>query len=281
MANILTTILEHKRDEVKRLRRERSAFARGRADAKRPFVQSLNIKPELALIAEVKKASPSKGLICENFNPVQIAKTYEQGKANAVSVLTDERFFQGSLQYLKDIRDAISLPVLRKDFIIDPVQVEQSAAANADALLLIAAALSDAQIEELYYAGAELDVDVLIEVHDCRELDRAMKLSPPLIGINNRNLETFEVNLSTTLVTIECLHQEAAVVSESGIFTGEDTAKLIEVGVSAVLVGESLMRSENAEELIKELRHIGLYNLKKSILPQAQPSRHYATAPFR
>jgi indole-3-glycerol phosphate synthase len=256
MATILSTIIEHKREEVKKLSREKTGFAGGRTDTKRPFAEALNIRPQLALIGEVKKASPSKGVIRADYDPVPIAESYEQAQANAVSVLTDERFFQGSLQHLKDIRAAVALPVLRKEFIIDPLQVQQSAHANADALLLIAAALSDSQMEELYAASNELDVDVLIEVHDCRELDRVMKLSPPLVGINNRNLETFEVSLSTTVMVLAHCPQDIAIVSESGIVAGEDTRKLMEAGVSAVLVGEALMRSEDPAALIKQLRHI-------------------------
>ncbi len=253
MQTFLKTILEHKRDEVARLRKRRAEFAGGRSDAGRPFVQSLNIKPRLALIAEIKKASPSKGLICKDFDPAAIARTYEQAGANAVSVLTDERFFQGSIEHLKAVRENVSLPVLRKDFLIDPLQLEETAYCNADAALLIAAALSDSQMAELYEACAELKIETLVEVHAMGELERVMRLSPPAIGINNRDLDTFKVDLETTFSILPHVPPEMVVVSESGISTGRDTEKLSKAGVHAVLVGESLMRSSDPAALIAEL----------------------------
>jgi indole-3-glycerol phosphate synthase len=254
MSSFLKTILECKREEVRRLAKDRARFRDGRSDEKRGFVQSLNKRPHLALVAELKKASPSKGVIRPDFDPVATARKYAEGNADAISVLTDERFFQGRLSELEDVRRAAPLPVLRKDFVIDPVQIEQTAHANADAVLLIAAALSDSQMQELYEACGEFDIDALIEVHNTTEFERVMKLSPAALGINNRNLDTFEVSLETTLAIVPHAPRDTIVVSESGIFTANDTARLAQAGVHAVLVGESLMRSDDPAALIRELK---------------------------
>lgn len=253
MSSILDKIIEHKTGEISRLKDRRSSFT-GRTDARRPFLEALNTKPRLAVIAEVKKASPSKGVIRADFDPVTIAGQYNSAGASAISVLTDERFFQGSEHYLTDVRANVNLPVLRKDFIIDTLQVLHTAALNADAMLLIAAALSDAQMQELYCAALEMDITPLIEIHNGAELDRVMRIEPKLIGINNRNLQTFETNIKNTLELIPSIPPEVTVVSESGIFSSEDTRPLINAGVGAILVGESLMRSDDVSGLIKELR---------------------------
>jgi indole-3-glycerol phosphate synthase len=251
---ILDTIIQHKREEVKSLYARRSEFTGGRSKPARKFADALKRNLCMSLIAEVKKASPSKGLICANFDPEAIAKKYESGGADAVSVLTDEKFFMGSAEYLTCVRNAIQLPVLRKDFIIDPVQVEQTACLNADAMLLIAAALSDMQLKELYDTAIQKGIEPLVEIHNSTELDRVMKLSPIIIGINNRNLATFEVSLETTISLVSRIPMGVTVVSESGIFTGKDTAMLKEAGVHAVLVGESLMRAGDVGGLIRELK---------------------------
>jgi len=256
MPTILDTILEHKRREVDLLRATHPAFG-ARTTPRRPFLEALDRAPEIAVIAEVKKASPSKGLIREDFEPVDIAQSYERGGARAVSVLTDERSFQGRLSYLLAVRQAVSLPVLRKDFIIDPLQVEQTAHAGADAMLLIAAALSDQQMAELFTAACELDVEPLVEVHNATELERAMRLSPPLIGINNRDLATFECSLGTTIALAGRIADKALIVAESGIESGEQTGRLRDAGVGAVLVGESLMRLTDPAPKIRELSHAG------------------------
>jgi indole-3-glycerol phosphate synthase len=180
---------------------------------------------------------------------------YDKAGAQAVSVLTDEKFFQGSLKYLRQIRNAVRIPVLRKDFIIDTIQVEQAVDADADAVLLIAAALSDSQMEELNSACLQLDIESLIEIHELKELERVMRLSPSIIGINNRDLETFKVDIATTHRILPYVPKDSLVVSESGIFTGEDTTALMDAGVHAVLVGESLMRASNTADLIRELQH--------------------------
>ncbi len=255
MADILQKIVEHKKEEVRLLRKRRGEF-KGRTDAKRPFRDSLDIRPELALIAEVKKASPSKGIIDPEFNPENRARQYHEGGASAVSVVTDVDFFQGSPDYLTAVRNTIPEPVLRKDFIIDPLQVFETAGLNADGMLLIAACLSDGQMEELYHATLELDIDPLIEIHSSEELDRVMRLEPNLIGINNRNLRTFETDISLTLDLLPVIPRNVAVVSESGIFSDTDTKPLMEAGACAVLVGESLMRSDNPADLIPRLRRL-------------------------
>jgi indole-3-glycerol phosphate synthase len=252
--SILDTIIQHKREEVKSLYALRSEFTGGRSDTKRSFAAALDKKPELAIIAEVKKASPSKGLICAEFDPVAIAGRYELGGADAVSVITDKKFFMGDTEYLGLVRRAVVLPVLRKDFIIDPVQVEQTACLNADAMLLIAAVLSDMQLKELYDTAIQKGIEPLVEIHNSAELDRVMKISPAIIGINNRDLTTFELSLDTTMSLLPYIPENVTVVSESGIFTGKEAMLLKKAGVSAVLVGESLMRAKNAGELIGELR---------------------------
>jgi len=207
----------------------------------------------MAVIAEVKKASPSKGVIRPDFAPAAIARGYERGGAHALSVLTDTRFFQGALDHLTAVRAAVSLPVLRKDFIIDPIQVRQSAAAGADALLLIVAALSERQLAELHGAAAELGLDALVEVHTGAELDRALALKPRLIGINNRDLSTFTCDIAATLDLMKRVPARTTAVSESGIRSGAQTAALRAAGVKAVLVGESLVRLADPGPRIREL----------------------------
>lgn len=222
------------------------------------FVAALSRRPNglPAVIAEVKKASPSKGLIRADFDPEAIAKAYESAGAAAVSVLTDEEFFQGSLAYLRLVKRAISLPVLRKDFIVDEYQLWEARAAGADAALLIVAALEPDRLESLLSAAGHIGLQCLVEVHDQREMDIARGIGAPVIGINNRNLQTFEVSLDTTAKLIRNVDRRmsnARMVSESGIFTCADMARLGEMGVDAVLIGEALMRERDIEAKLKEL----------------------------
>jgi indole-3-glycerol phosphate synthase len=252
MPTFLQTILTQKRSELAALR-GRAGFFHARTSPKRPFIESLSKLPKLAVIAEVKKASPSKGLICKDFDPVAIAKAYEQGGASAVSVLTDEKFFQGHAEYLAAVRETVALPVLRKDFIIDPLQVEETAHLNADAMLLIAEALDASQLADLYQSAQELDIDVLVELHSAGQLDKVMRLGPRAVGINNRDLATFACDLGTTTELMRHIPPEVTVVAESGIRTAADARLLRDAGVRAVLVGESLMRSNDVQGLIKEL----------------------------
>ncbi len=216
--------------------------------APRDFIGALVGKVEAgkaAVIAEIKKASPSKGVIREDFKPAEIASSYEQGGAACLSVLTDEQYFQGSAEYLKQARNACDLPVLRKDFMIDTYQVVEARAMGADCILLIAAALEFKQMRELEQAAHDLGMAVLVEVHNAEELAFALQLKTPLVGVNNRNLRTFEVTLQTTLDLLKQMPADRIVVTESGIFTQEDVALMRTNDVHTFLVGEAFMRKEN------------------------------------
>lgn len=222
----------------------------------RGFVNALRAritKGRPAVIAEIKKASPSKGVLREDFNPAEIAKSYELHGATCLSVLTDVDFFQGADEYLVAAREACSLPVLRKDFVIDPYQVTEARALGADCILLIVAALSDTQLSELSNLAASLNMDVLVEVHDRGELDRAMSLPNPMVGINNRNLHTFETRLETTLELQESITDDRLVVTESGIHMPSDVATMREHGINAFLVGETFMRADDPGSKLAEL----------------------------
>ena len=207
----------------------------------------------LGLIAEVKKASPSAGLIAANFDPVQIARIYESAGANAISVLTDEPFFQGSLADMTRVRAAVSLPVLRKDFILDESQIYEAACAGADAILLIVAALDQRELEHLLCVATDFHLDALVEVHTLPELDRALSTNAEIIGINNRNLATFEVDLKTTDELSGQTPDGIVLVSESGIKTAQDTRRVLESGCNAILVGETLMRAADVNATVQEL----------------------------
>jgi indole-3-glycerol phosphate synthase len=218
----------------------------------RSFMRAINNKHQsrqAAIIAEIKKASPSKGLIRADFYPASIARSYEEGGAACLSVLTDEKYFQGSFDYLKEARNACSLPVLRKDFIIDPYQIYQSRANNADAILLIAAALDQTQLLEFESIAHELEMTVLLEVHNQEELEKCQDMKTPLWGVNNRNLHTFEVDLNQTLKLLPLL-QGKTVVTESGIFSTNDIRIMQQHQINTFLIGESLMR---ATDITKEL----------------------------
>ena len=247
--NRLEEILRAKREEIERLRPRRDELHRAallRNDI-RGFTSALpQGKGKLALIAEVKKASPSAGVIVESFDPVAIARNYARTGVEAISILTDEKFFQGHLSYLGLIRAAVSQPLLRKDFIVDPVQIMEAAAAGADAILLIVAALGQEELVSLLETASFYQLDALVEVHTLAELDRALETDAILIGINNRNLATFEIDLSVTEKLSEQVPDEIVLVSESGIKTAEDLARIRACGVDAVLIGEALMRGQGA-----------------------------------
>ncbi len=253
MPSFLENVLSQKHSELSRLRDRAGSFGK-RSSPKRPFLKSLDKLPQLSIIAEIKKASPSKGVICKDFDPVAIAKKYEQGGASAISVLTDGKYFQGHNEHLVAVREKVALPVLRKDFIIDILQVEETAHIGADAMLLIAEALDASQLADLYQASLELDIDPLVELHSLGQLDKIMKLEPEAIGINNRDLFTFKVDLATTLELAKHIPKEIAIVSESGIRGASDARLLRDAGVRALLVGESLMRAQDVGGLIKELQ---------------------------
>jgi indole-3-glycerol phosphate synthase len=248
--DLLETILSVKAAEISRSKQHRSLEALRRdIDALGPprdFVAALRAKitaGEPAVIAEVKKASPSKGVIREDFDPAAIAKSYAAGGAACLSVLTDERFFQGSSSDLASARKASGLPVLRKDFVIDPYQVFESRALGADCILLIVAALATEDMQRLESAARELGMAVLVEVHDEDELRRALRLQTPLIGINNRNLRTFDTTLDTTLSLLPLVPPERTVVTESGILSAADIRRMRRRGVHAFLIGEAFMRA--------------------------------------
>lgn len=257
---ILRKIIARKLEEVAERRRRVSLgsleLAIGKQAPVRGFAAAvqLQVKSEhAAVIAEVKKASPSRGVIREDFQPAAIAASYQSGGASCLSVLTDVDFFQGSDEYLQQARAACALPVLRKDFTVDPYQVVEARAIGADAILLIAAALAQSQMLELAATAAEVGLDILVEVHDRAELDRALELTTPLLGINNRDLHTFETSLHTTLDLLPHMPDDRLVVTESGIHTTEHVALMQAHNVHAFLVGEAFMRAPDPGEKLKEL----------------------------
>ena len=222
----------------------------------RGFYEALNNKSkrkESAVIAEIKKASPSRGVLRKDFNPIDIAKSYESGGATCVSILTDKDFFKGDNQYLIDAREAVNIPVLRKDFIIDPYQVYEARAINADCILLIASCLNDIQLKNLSNLAIELSMDVLVEVHDLDELKRALKLNLPMVGINNRNLRTFEVSLQTTIDLLKEINDNSLVITESGILTKQDVELMRVNEIYGYLVGEAFMRQDNPGKALQEI----------------------------
>lgn len=260
MPNVLEKIMEKKRDEIAEAKSlcPASELEKQLASAPEPrgFAEALRTKSQktgMALIAEVKKASPSAGVIKADFDPVGTALTYERGGASCLSVLTDVHFFQGSLEYLKAVHAAVKIPVLRKDFMLDRYQVLEARAAGADCILLIAECLDDCGLRDLYFYAHELGMDVLIEIYDPENLDRVLKLEPELLGINNRDLRTFVVDLEHSIRLGANVPKSSLLVSESGIRDGSDVERLKKGGCRAILVGETLMKSGNIEAKIHEL----------------------------
>lgn len=260
MSDILKKIVDVKRQEVAAALKRKS-FEAVRADAEsrvltRDFVGALRHKiaaGQAAVIAEIKKASPSKGVLREDFIPADIAQSYAEHSAACLSVLTDKAFFQGSVDYLKQARASCDLPVLRKDFMVDAYQVYEARAMGADCILLIVACLDDAQMAELEAIARSLDMAVLVEVHDGDELQRALKLKTPLVGINNRNLRTFEVSLDTTLGMLKDVPADRLLITESGILNRADVQKMRDANVHAFLVGEAFMRAPDPGVALAEL----------------------------
>lgn len=260
MSDILNTILARKAEEIQQRSRVRPlADLRARAASQPPtrgFVDAIKRKRlagDVAVIAEVKKASPSKGLIRADFDPAAIARSYEAGGAACLSVLTDVDFFQGSNLFLGLARAACALPALRKDFTIDPYQVYEARMIGADAILLIVAALEDGPMIEMAGIAMELGMDVLVEVHDIDELERALQTDCELIGVNNRNLRSFEVSLDTTLALKEAVPRDRILVTESGIATRADVARMREAGIDTFLVGESFMREREPGDALQRM----------------------------
>jgi indole-3-glycerol phosphate synthase len=248
--NILERIVEAKRAEIAAAKKLNEDFRT--APPVRDFVGALRARRP-AVIAEVKRASPSKGVLRADFDPAAIARSYEKGGAACMSVLTDRDFFQGASEHLVAARAACTLPVLRKDFLIDPWQVAESRALGADCVLLIVACLEDARMRELESAALDAGMAVLVEVHDGAELERALRLKTPLIGINNRNLRTFETRLETTLDLLPRVPKDRIVVTESGILSAADVARMRGRGVEAFLVGEAFMRAADPGTALAEL----------------------------
>ncbi|MBT8124976.1 MAG: indole-3-glycerol phosphate synthase TrpC [Gammaproteobacteria bacterium] len=257
---ILTKIIEHKKTELveRKLHMPLEKMQDMAKDAPSPrgFERALRgaqAAKRPGVIAEIKRASPSKGILRENFNPMEIAAGYQMNGASCVSVLTDTEFFKGSCAILELARKTCFLPMLRKDFIIDTYQVYETRAVDADCLLLIVAALEDEQMAELYALGRELRLDILVEVHNEEEMDRALKLEPTMIGINNRDLHTFDLSLDTTFKLLTKVPDHCHVVTESGIHTKSDVVLMMENGVNSFLVGEAFMVAENPGAKLKEL----------------------------
>jgi indole-3-glycerol phosphate synthase len=262
MSDILKKIVAVRYEEIA-LAAQKKSLAMVRADAEsrvltRDFVGAIQHKiqqGQAAVIAEIKKASPSKGVLRADFIPADIAQSYAEHGAACLSVLTDVQFFQGSVDYLKQARASCDLPVLRKDFMVDAYQVYEARAMGADCILLIAACLDDAQMKDLEAIARGLDMAVLVEVHDAEELNRALKLKTPLVGINNRNLRTFEVSLDTTLGMLKDVPSDRILVTESGILTPQDVQKMRDAKVNSFLVGEAFMRAPDPGQALADLFH--------------------------
>ena len=258
MHNMLRKILDYKQIEIEKQKKAAPLESLNieASKASRPFASALKKKHQMnrpAIIAEIKKASPSKGIIRPNFDPVSIAKSYQSGGASCLSVLTDKHFFKGSDDYISLVKEHCSLPVLRKDFIIDPYQIHQAKAIGADAILLIVAALDDHQLHDFSQIAENLDLDVLVESHDRQELDRALALHSPLIGVNNRDLNTFETDLQTSIDLVAMIPEDKILVSESGIHTAEDIRRLQVHRINCFLIGEALMREPSPGEKLAKL----------------------------
>lgn len=254
---LLSKIIEQKRLEVAEAKakvppQEVKTRAEG-AYIKSTFKRNVSRKGHINLIAEIKKRSPSKGVIRPDFDPLQIALTYQASGASAISVLTDERFFDGKPEYLRTVKERVTIPVLRKDFIIDEYQVYEAAAWGADAILLIAHILTQEELNRFYSLAKDLGMDVLVEVHNEEELDKALRSHAGIIGINNRDLSNFNVDIETTQRLIHLIPENKVIVSESGISTYEEIMFLKSLGVNAVLIGETFMRADNIGDKVREL----------------------------
>lgn len=257
--SILNDILAKKREYVEQKKKlvpvDELMDSEGYYKPRRPFEPALRTAPKpIALIAEIKKASPSRGIICHDFDPTRIATQYEMGGATCLSVLTDTPYFMGSDKDLKDVRDATTLPILRKDFIIDEYQLHESKAIEADCILLIVAAFNSySSLAELYHAAKQINLDVLVEVHDEKEMETATSLQATMIGINNRNLKTFATDIATTEKLAPLAPKQCVLVSESAITNHADVCRVVDAGASAILVGESLVNQNDIPHTVRSL----------------------------
>lgn len=252
MKDFLENILEVKKQEVEKLKKDFVFINDSRKCIS--FIERLKSSQNIAIIAEIKKGSPSKGLFNADLDPVKQAKLYENYGASAISILTDNQFFYGSFEYLKDIRKVVNLPLLCKDFIIDEIQIEKAKSYGADLILLIVAALDEDKLEQLYNYAKKLGLEILVETHNQEELKRAINVGAELIGINNRNLKTFKVDLNTTIELSRKVNSNTLLISESGIKNGNDVRKLKNTGIGGILVGETLVTAANLSETFCDLR---------------------------
>ena len=259
MNNILDQIISVKLKEISELKKKFSVNEfKNLSEFKQPprnFLQSLVLSRQsgLGLIAEIKKSSPSKGIIREDFHPKKIAVEYKKAGASCISVLTDEKFFMGKLSYLRDVKKVVDLPILRKDFILDPIQIYESRAYGADCILLIMACISDEVASKLYNLATSLKMDVLVEIHNAKELERALKLKPTIIGINNRNLKTMKTTLYTTISLLKYIPKDTLIISESGFKTNKDIKLMKLSNVWCFLIGETFMKSDNIYDSVRKL----------------------------
>lgn len=254
METILDRILHEKKREIESLKAGQQKFLES-SFSRRSFIRQLQKEEEIAIIAEFKRASPSKGIINTEVDPAVQAQAYERNGASAISVLTDQPFFKGSLEDLKKVKAAVDVPVLCKDFIIDPIQIDAAAASGADLILLIAAAMEQSQLNELYQYARSLDLEVLLEIHNREELDKALITGARLIGVNNRDLKTFNVSLAVVEELGPLVKKAGAyLISESGIHQKEDVERVRLAGANGILVGESLMKSDNVQQRLESFR---------------------------
>jgi indole-3-glycerol phosphate synthase len=259
---MLKKIIDHKRTEIEESKNslplsEIKEKLKGNLENPRDFKRALtDNQKDVRVIAEIKKASPSKGVIRSDFNPVEIAKVYDEHGASAISVLTDKKFFMGDLKYINNVKQIVNLPILRKDFIIDPYQIYETRLNGGDAVLLIVSLLDDQELKDFYSLSCEMGMECLVEVHDDRETERALKSDCSIIGINNRDLKTFKTDIKTTLRLIEMIPDEKIVVSESGIEKSEDIKLLKDAGVDAFLIGEAFMKEKNIANKFNEVINI-------------------------
>ena len=261
MSNILENIIEFKKREVIELKRNFTIndfiSTSNKIEKPRGFINKLLFaeKNGFGLIAEIKKSSPSKGIIRKNFFPEKIALDYKESGASCLSVLTDSKFFGGNNEYLKKVKSIVDLPILRKDFLVDEIQIYESRFIGADCILLIVACLNDEELEKFYNLGKSLEMDVLLEVHNEEELERALILKPQMIGINNRNLKTMTVSLETSVSLLKIIPDNVIVISESGLKTHHDLKFMQSLGIKSFLIGETFMKSENIKRSVNKILH--------------------------